>query len=66
MIRGDGLRQNGGARAGVLGAALSGNKSLPADGDFSMTWFRYFDTLAAALAAGCLIGLVAGTLLAGL
>jgi hypothetical protein len=28
-----------------------------------MTWFKYFDTLVTTLAVGCLIGLVAGTLL---
>jgi hypothetical protein len=28
-----------------------------------MTWFKFFDALAATLAVGCLIGLVAGAVL---
>jgi hypothetical protein len=31
-----------------------------------MTWLKFFDALAMTLAAGCLIGLVAGRLLVGI
>src|SRR5260221_9389955 len=42
--------------------ALPARRHMAAQSEAPMTWFKYFDTLAAILGIGCLIGLAAAVL----